>query len=843
VSYPDRRSTGTSTGTIRVSQTSTIGNAIEFDYEVEFTVKEGLTATAVPQTIDLGGRFMDTNLLDMVQVSFNGEELSKQSYEVILSNQPNTNHVHEQEVRATVTHRETGAEVQVTIPVEVVWGDSINISGSWVGGPGFRSVGAYTLHPGRGITFTPATNTNMNQASFSNHVGNRPFSRFCVFSGTDSLLIEGEDTENYFSFEMIGTQSPNQIVSNFQQVNGGDNLINVSFGDVVRSWTFYQNNNSHNDPVINNRRWNILRENGEKVDYSNGFHDIYYEITELGYRPLVINHARVRTGITNLQETDEQLDQRIEEFIEIPEGIDSVAFVSYPDRSSTGTSTGTIRVSQTSTIENAIEFDYEVEFTVEEGLTATAVPQTIDLGGRFMDTNLLDMVRVSFNGKELSSEAYEVTMVTQPETAIAERTVDTVVEVTYKNTGVNIEVRIPTTVTFGDGIRLNNVNSHSAGVYNWHPSLGIITARRGTASTTGTVNSNVSEIYFGFNLHSMEQEQRTIVGDDTRAYSYDVRGNQTIASAVSGFGGGDGFIDAAIGDVVEIYGRNPARLRQYVRPALWHDEHELISSLNNRAYFELTDTGYHLLNFDRAIPVPSTIQIGKTTDALDEMVESYLDLSAASNVSIVGFESYPNTTQTGLSTGVIRVEERLSTGQYVMRDYEVEFTVEAGRLELTEVTNGDFDFGILKQSSRSQTVSAIGEEAPTLTISDYSDATQWSVYASASPFSNEENQMLRGADLTLSELKIAETVHNWMAVVPGDILLGAQSRLIATMSNPNGIYGDEHGQTVIQIGEARNDRLTGVSLSLPANTPMDIGGYQTTITWELVGDPTIGGSR
>ncbi len=40
-----------------------------------------------------------------------------------------------------------------------------------------------------------------------------------------------------------------------------------------------------------------------------------------------------------------------------------------------------------------------------------------------------------------------------------------------------------------------------------------------------------------------------------------------------------------------------------------------------------------------------------------------------------------------------------------------------------------------------------------------------------------------------------------------------------------------------------NGSLTGVQLRLPANTPVDDGTYRSVITWELVGDPSLGGSE
>lgn len=482
-----------------------------------------------------------------------------------------------------------------------------------------------------------------------------------------------------------------------------------------------------------------------------------------------------------------------------------------------------------------------VRIEQENNLTAEAIPQTFDLGGRFTEEQIQSFVsNVVLNGNSLTKEEYELSLTTEPNTTVAGRTVQAVVKVIVKETNIKIELNVPVTVNWGDAIRFNGRDDVSAGVFNWHPSLESITARRGTTSTTGNVHSNFSTTYYSFSLHDLDGGSRRAIGNNTRIYSYDVRGTQTINSAVSEFGEGSGEVKAKVGDVIEVFHREPSRLRQYNRTS---GSASRVNSLNNRAFFELTSSGYNLLTFDRVTPIPTTIQAGITNEELDANVSDYLNLSETTNVSVVGFREYPDTSRIGTSTGIIRVEERLTTGQFVLRDYEVPFTVESGLLTLSKVANGDFNFGELKQLSRKQKISAIGEEAPTITISNYSDATQWSLYASASPFRSDANKELKGAGITLKDLKIVESVHSWITVPSRDVLLSTTPQLMGIMANPNGIYGDEHGQTIIQIGEAKNDSLTGVSLNLPANTAKDQGVYQTTIIWELVGDPTIGGSR
>lgn len=477
----------------------------------------------------------------------------------------------------------------------------------------------------------------------------------------------------------------------------------------------------------------------------------------------------------------------------------------------------------------------------KSALTAEVVPQTIDLGGRLTESQLTQAItNVSLNGGLLSSDEYTLNINKSPDTSIVGTTTSASVVLNHNRTSQQLILEIPITVTFGNAIRFSGFNDYSAGIYTWHSDIGIITARRGTTSTTGNVHNNFSGIYYNFSIHDLGDNTRRVIGTDTLTYSYDVRGTQTIASAVSDFGNGFGETNAKVGDIVEVYHREPTRLRKYDAP---HSESERVNSLNNRAYFELTSNGYSLLTFDRAHPNPTTIQLGMSEKELEANISKYLDLSDTSHVSISGFQEYPDTSKIGQVVGIIRVEERLSTGKFILRDYEVPFTVEPGRLELANVTNGNFNFGIIEHSSRHQEVAAKGEHAPTITIDDYSNTTQWSIFVSASPFVNSEKQVLTGATMILKDLSVQETVHTGLTVPSKDIVLSHTPKLVGAMSNPNELYEGEHGTTEIQIGEVMNGSLTGVQLRLPANTPVDDGTYRSVITWELVGDPTLGGSE
>ncbi|TPR55075.1 leucine-rich repeat domain-containing protein [Enterococcus sp. OL5] len=468
-------------------------------------------------------------------------------------------------------------------------------------------------------------------------------------------------------------------------------------------------------------------------------------------------------------------------------------------------------------------------------LTAETIGQTIMLGEKLTENKINNMLKnVKFDGELLDPNTFDINLVEKPnDSIVGDHKVDVIL--TYESMQRVFEV--PLEVKWGSTLLTRGLGNWTSGAFTYHPDQNIVTARLGLDDGDGMVNPHFERVYYSFSFHHLENE-RELLSSNNRYYSHEVNGTEGRFEAINKFGESTGEVKTSVGDVIAVY-----HAEADTRLGLFSDEVESnVSTHENTAYFELTSSGYKLLTFERAVPVPATIQAGMTTIELDGNVSKYLDLSATENVSIVGFMEYPDTTNTGQSSGIIRVEEELSTGQFVVYDYEVPFSVETGRLKFSEV-NADFDFGEMKQSSRSQTVSAKGEEAPTITISDYSDATQWEVNVSAHPFSNSEGQELQKATITLNDLRVVETVHTVLGVPTREIRLSQVPQSIGVMVNPNGVFGEEHGQSVIQIGEVNNGSLTGVALELPANTPMDDGEYQTTITWELVGDPTMGGRQ
>lgn len=465
-------------------------------------------------------------------------------------------------------------------------------------------------------------------------------------------------------------------------------------------------------------------------------------------------------------------------------------------------------------------------------LFAEVVPQKLILGDTLEGTDPKSLIQnVKLNGKVLSTDEYTVTVETKPDTSTIGTEKNAKVRIDHNQD--YIELTVPVEVQWGSTILTRGFGNWSTGAYTYHPSKNKVTSSLGVFEGDGLVHSSFDNKYYSLDFYRFSEE-KSLITSDKLYYTHEVNGQDLRYQAISGFGNNNS-LDVSVGDVVKVYHREPGRLKWFLNET----ENTLSTSEFNTVYLELGNSGYDLLTFDRAKAVEQTVKVGTTPEEIDQIIGTSLDLSATKDVSIVGFMQYPDTSTKGTSKGTVRVEETLTTGKKVQYDYEVPFIVQAGDLNIKEITNGNFTFGETKWANSQSEIQAVGAIAPTITISDYSDTSQWSLYVHASPFTNQKNQELLGAQMTLKEFTLVNTVHQSMMVNSKAITLGASAQIVAAMSNPEYINDIENGETTLQIGSTKDNNLTGVSLSLPANMPVDVGEYQSTVTWELVGDPTL----
>ncbi|EKB7620714.1 WxL domain-containing protein, partial [Enterococcus faecalis] len=115
-----------------------------------------------------------------------------------------------------------------------------------------------------------------------------------------------------------------------------------------------------------------------------------------------------------------------------------------------------------------------------------------------------------------------------------------------------------------------------------------------------------------------------------------------------------------------------------------------------------------------------------------------------------------------------------------------------------------------------------------------------------SNFVGENKQILKGAELSLSNLSYANLVGS-PVVVTNKIVLGKDEKDIAKAGMTQGVgawslaMGRLDGEVEQGEGEDKvtNKTTSGITLSIPANTTIDTQTYFATITWELTTDPTL----
>jgi len=339
--------------------------------EVTFIFDQVSVEYHSPQFL-LGTNINNLNPSDWVTLYRGDDEISEEEYEVELLQGISTWSVGRRALRVQITYN--GVREAVYIPAQVIWGSTINISGAWwYTEYEFRSVAAYTLHPGEGITFAPGQEASSLRYPSLPQAYEEIFSRFSILSGREKIVIE--ETEPIFEFETIRSYTPTELAEQFDRQSGGK-PVPVTVGDVVESWHVFQNLHDYVEDELDKRLWNVLIENNQRVNASAGLNTVYYEVMEDHFRPLVVNQGSAIKGQISYRTSNLELEQRIHEFIDLPAGVTPIKFTEYPDRSTGGETRGVILVEEELASGNIIQMHYEIPFEVD-GFLSLNIPENI----------------------------------------------------------------------------------------------------------------------------------------------------------------------------------------------------------------------------------------------------------------------------------------------------------------------------------------------------------------------------------------------------------------------------------------------------------------------------------
>ena len=664
---------------------------------------EELLITIQPLEVLVGTPMNHIDFSQALEIRIGDQVIDRQDYSIRLRSTINKL----QTVGATVVEAQIVFQEQsqtIHFPVKVIWGSSIQHYGSFSNGVDSateRTIGAYTWHPGFGISHAPITLENIDNLILSqiSSLESLEVTSLSVFSGTQTIRIGTSIASQ--NFRTHGSYSQETVQAAFSN-NYPDEFIPAQVGDVVESrhrLYNYQGLLGLYAP-ISNRLWQGLRTDDGFIDPTNRMNTVYYEITNEGFHPLVINRTTGRNSEIAVGATPERLDQQVAHFVNVPVGVEAVGFETYPNTETAGSTSGRVIVEEALQTGGKVQFVVDVAFTVVPMLEINAKPTDVLLGSKVEHLDLRSLFEIKFGNVVVETD--EVTYeLLQPEALHFRTPGETRASLKVSYEAVEEVLTVPITVQWGSTIQHFGtfpVDSHSEiertiGAYTWHPNLGIryspVTLTEMEApvlSQFSTVQTTITE------LKVYSDVQPFTLGDKEPVTTFQVFGNETPQLIERKFGETyeTGFLPAVVGDVIESFHvlsnyqliEEPALLSNRVWQGLRKMD-DFVDPTNDlpRVYYEVTTSGFRPLRVNHTQGITTHLEPGTTRAKLDQQIADFVELPEG--VEVVCFERYPDLLTEGLSTGIILVEEVLQTGVRVRFPVEVVFDVEPTVIAVT----------------------------------------------------------------------------------------------------------------------------------------------------------------
>ena len=595
VDYPDTSNVGTTSGTIRVEETLSTGKIVSYDYTVPFVVTLKLEVTAKPDNKVLLGTDMNTvDLRQFVDVEVNGEKLDDDKYEVEMTSAPIATDTvsvgRTQSIQVTVNG--TTLSQDTSVNVGVIWGDSVVYGGR--DPMSSRIAAAFTLHHQGNLPFITASKGRRpllggNLAINSDYYGRDYYS----FSWYDVSQRDSVDLTNDSAGQTVAAQGrelEDDVLSRWSTQT-------VNYGDVVRTWVA--------DPTKN-----AVTENEQFV--SNGG-EVYYEITAAGYRALNINKLTTSSHTLLQGMTESELDSRLAEFLDVSsvENISLDRFVQYPDTSVVGTTSGTIRVTETLSTGKTVSYDYEISFTVENAPpTADPIAQELHLGESLPDSPMDLLENVSDDRDDPS--ALKATYLNRPN---IDRVGEMTASIQLEDSGGAVSViEVPITVKWGSTLRLKGYDYGTVGVYslirNNSGNMQIVPTKGELYFPTGVIHQEFSdELYY-----SIE-----VLADGSRTFMYEVKGGMIAEDSIDQFNNGLP-LNVSVGNIVKVYHAEEKFSNGYSNKNLLmeNEKEENYTYGTNYAYYRVTEDGFEPMSPVLAVKtMKQDFVLGENTSGLN----------------------------------------------------------------------------------------------------------------------------------------------------------------------------------------------------------------------------------
>ncbi|EPH98264.1 hypothetical protein D920_01670, partial [Enterococcus faecalis 13-SD-W-01] len=571
-------------GNERDSFTTRVGQPAGTGFNFPITINNiasTLEANAIPVSVPLGTTIddiRDMNLAPFLEVKLDGRTLIPSEYEVnIVRDTLDTNTVGQAQTRPRIrVSHPSAAPVELDLPVEVEWGDSVvfGVASNF----NTQTVAAFTLHHGNNPKITSAIGVGTTSGSVRAGYSGVPYYRFNWFdmgAGSDLLLTNNAGDQ---SIEVRGDEQKS-VVSRW-------NTRSVNYGDVVRSWVA--------DPTRNVLR---VRENDQFINHGG---EVYYEVTPDGYRLLNINRVVTTEQTITVNTSEAELRNRVAEFIAVSNlpNMRVVEFTRLPDTSSIGRDEGIIRVEETLASGKSVMYDYTVPFNIAAAqLNVRAETISVPLGTTTIDIKNMDLspfLEVTLGGTALTSDQYELSFISEASNAITvgELNIKPRIRVNHALASAPVELDLPIEVEWGDSVVFGgdtDLNTQTAAAFTIHHGTQLkITSAIGIGETNGSIHPSYAGFpYFRFNWFDMGNSLNTVLSNNAGNQSVEARGD-SFRSIVLGLWG-TRLVN--YGDVVRTWvaeaDKNVLRVNdQFVNHG-------------GEVYYEITPSGYRPLSINR----------------------------------------------------------------------------------------------------------------------------------------------------------------------------------------------------------------------------------------------------
>ncbi|EDO1159208.1 hypothetical protein G4T80_002781 [Listeria innocua] len=687
--YPDNSKAGSTTGKIQVREKLVNGQYVFYDYEVKFEVKEDrvITADGVPTSIPLGTNFDNVSPYDLVKdVKLGNLSLAKDEYQVSVQNTVSTDTVKDKTAKVLVTYKkDTSKTLSLDVPVKVLWGNSVVFGGYDYDGSG-RTTAAFTLNTESSpfITATQGGTRDDNLAIHSNFA-NKQYYTFNWFdlSNKKSILM----TEDNMGTKYLKANGKDLKKDKLKEW-GTNQIQEVNYGDIVRAWQLESNKN-----------W--LYEDEIRNSYNMRKNSVYYEITQTGYKPLFVNQANINKRTISIDETDKEIENKIEESIELPDGTNA-KFIEYPSREKQGESNGIIRVSQTLASGKTIEYDYTAPFEViNDRLVVDTKEADVLLG---TDINLtapstfIDSVKLG--DQKLTNNDYKVEYVTKFDTSIIGNPQVSLKITLNSDSNKFVEVTSKANVKYGSTIISRAYDTKDVDVSvslldnNGVPYLNA-NQGFGFSDYGGLLSRPNMSIY-----RDGEYNQILSVGYGT------VKNNPEKLAEI--WNQRFDKVDLEYGDVVRYYVCDYGNNTNSKGKNTWISRNEsLVRETEGyyEAYYELTTSGYRLMNINQLeVNNSNKVSLNTSKEEMDKNILSYINIpSHISNPQDYRMEfQNVDASSSGKKTSTINVYQKLQSGGEFMTTYSVNYTVnpeieetsyDVEGNQIVETKKTSFDYG------------------------------------------------------------------------------------------------------------------------------------------------------